>query len=105
MFRPCNNDGLGSTYSSVVDRLRVVSSQHNILTTYLLVQACQHLWLVNSDEVYQQFMYINHTIKPRLQAALMLAASLLLYRSSFSFRWGHRPGSFTPPYYYGRMYQ
>ena len=37
--------------------------------TYLLVQACQHLWLALRNEVYQQFTYIGHTIQPSTPAA------------------------------------
>jgi hypothetical protein len=40
---------------------------------YLLVQASQHLWLVFLHEVYQQFTYVGHTIKPDTLSALMLA--------------------------------
>ena len=40
---------------------------------YLLVQAFQHLWLVSHHEVYQQFTYVGHTIKPGTLSALMLA--------------------------------
>ncbi len=28
-----------------------------------LAQACQHLWLVGSHDVYQQFTYVDHTIQ------------------------------------------
>ena len=40
---------------------------------YLLVQAYQHLWLVPFHEVYQQFTYVGHAIKPGTLSALMLA--------------------------------
>jgi hypothetical protein len=40
---------------------------------YLLVQAYQHLWLVFRNEVYQQFTYVGHTIKPGTLSASMLA--------------------------------
>jgi len=30
---------------------------------YLLVQACQHLWLVRRNDVYRQFAYASHTIE------------------------------------------
>jgi len=29
-----------------------------------LAQACQHLWLVGSHGVYQQFTYVDHAIPP-----------------------------------------
>src|SRR5690349_13734935 len=31
--------------------------------THLLVQACQHLWLVHLNGVYRQFMCISHTVE------------------------------------------
>src|SRR5436190_16257168 len=40
------NGGLGRASTPVVQHLRVPSSDQHNLTTYLLVQACQHLWLV-----------------------------------------------------------
>lgn len=35
--------GLGLAYLPVVPQLRQMSGKHLVLTTYLLVQACQHL--------------------------------------------------------------
>lgn len=52
--RECQS-GLGLASSPVARRLRQVSSKHLNLATYLLVQACQHLWLVLSNDVYQRF--------------------------------------------------
>ena len=49
---PC---GLGRASPPVVHHLRRRSSEPPILTTYLLVQAIQHLTLVLSDDVYQRF--------------------------------------------------
>jgi hypothetical protein len=37
-------------------------------TTHLLVQACQHLWLVKNNEVYQQFTYVGPIIQPSILA-------------------------------------
>ena len=48
-------DGLGRASTPVVQHLRVPSSEQHILTTYLLVQAYQHLWLVLSNGIYQRF--------------------------------------------------
>src|SRR5579871_2381259 len=48
-------DGLGSASPPVVCCLRQRNRKPPILTTYLLVQACQHLWLVAHHDVYQQF--------------------------------------------------
>lgn len=28
------------------------------------VRACQHLWLLRSNDVYQRFTYVSHTIHP-----------------------------------------
>jgi hypothetical protein len=62
---PCEyQNGLGLAYSPVVLRLRQVKIQHLHLTTCLLAQACQHLWLANIDDVYQRFTYVDHTIQP-----------------------------------------
>jgi len=36
-------------------QLRQVNAKHLHLTTHLLVQASQHLWLVGNDDIYQQF--------------------------------------------------
>ena len=47
---------------------------------YLLVQAFQHLWLVMSHEVYQQFTYVGHTTKPGTLSASMLAIYLIASR-------------------------
>ena len=31
------------------------------LAAYLLVQACQHIWLVNRNDVYQRFTFVDRT--------------------------------------------
>jgi hypothetical protein len=48
-FRGCNPGGLGRACTPVVQRLRRGSSEPPDLTTCLLAQACQHLWLVLDD--------------------------------------------------------
>ena len=53
--------GVGPTYSPAVHCLRQTRQQRLILTTYLLVQAYQHLSLVNIHDVYQWFTYVDHT--------------------------------------------
>jgi hypothetical protein len=45
-------DGLGCASTPVVPRLRVPSSEQHNLTTYLLVQAYQHLWLLLCDDAF-----------------------------------------------------
>jgi len=42
--------GLGPASTPVARQLRRVSSEYPDLATYLLVQACQHLWLVPCDD-------------------------------------------------------
>lgn len=57
-------NGLGLAYPPVALHLRQVKLQHLHLATRLLAQACQHLWLVNIDDVYQRFTYVDHAIRP-----------------------------------------
>ena len=38
----------------------------------LLAQACQHLWLVFCDDVYQAFTWVRHTIHPSPVSVLVL---------------------------------
>jgi hypothetical protein len=56
-------DGLGPASSPVARHLRQAIKKHLRLTTYLLVQACQHLWLVPNHDVYRRFTYVDHTIQ------------------------------------------
>jgi hypothetical protein len=44
-------NGLGLAYSPVARHLRQMITQHLHLTTCLLAQAYQHLWLVRIDDV------------------------------------------------------
>ena len=48
------------------------------LPIYLLVQACQQLWLVDFDDVYQQFTYVSHVILTLLLSACCWQIQLLL---------------------------
>lgn len=57
-------NGFGLACPPVVPHLRQMITQHLHLTTYLLAQACQHLWLVRIDDVYQRFTFVDHTIRP-----------------------------------------
>ncbi len=57
-------NGLGPASSPVAQHLRQEISKHLYLATYLLAQAYQHLWLVRSDDVYQRFTSVDHTIRP-----------------------------------------
>jgi hypothetical protein len=45
------------------------------LTTYLLVQACQHLWLVASYDLDQHFTWVDHVPDYWLPTAVMLAVA------------------------------
>ena len=47
-----NLRGLGPASTPVARHLRRMSSEHPDLATYLLVQACQHLWLVCNHDAY-----------------------------------------------------
>ena len=48
-------DEVGSACSPVARHLREMMRERLHLATYLLVQACQHLWLVLSNDIYQRF--------------------------------------------------
>jgi hypothetical protein len=56
-------DGVGPAFSPVAGHLRQVNTQHLLLATHLLVQACRHLWLVYHHDVYQRFTYVDRTIQ------------------------------------------
>ena len=53
--------GLGLAFLPVVLQLRQEKTKHLYLTTYLLVQAYQHLWLVSFDDIYQRFTSVDPT--------------------------------------------
>ena len=57
-------NGLGLASSPAARHLRQENAQFLNLATYLLVQACQHLWLVVTYDVYQRFTYVDHTVRP-----------------------------------------
>ena len=58
-FRRCRMSGEGRRFSPVVLHLRQGMRQPPDLTTYLLVQAYQHLWLVIADDVYRGFTWVD----------------------------------------------
>ncbi len=72
-FHMSTKSRLGSAFPPVVQHLRQRTVDSLNLTTYFLVQACQHLWLVVHDDVYQQFTFINHTTQFERLRRLMLA--------------------------------
>jgi hypothetical protein len=53
--------GLGLAFLPVAQQLRQGIGKPLFLTTHLLVQAFQHLWLVGNDGIYQQFTSVDHT--------------------------------------------
>lgn len=57
-------DDLGSACPPVEHHLREVNKKPLHLSTYLLVQALQPLWLVESDDVYRRFISISRIIPP-----------------------------------------
>jgi hypothetical protein len=64
--------GLGLACLPVVLHLRQVIREYLFLTTHFLVQACQHLWLVYFNDIYQQFTFVDHTLLSSLLTVLML---------------------------------
>jgi len=75
-----------------------------ILTAHLLVQACQHVWLVKAHDVYQKFTCVDRRrsslVPLRLRAGRFRFASRLGVPIS---RRLHCPQSFTPSCYRLRM--
>ena len=59
-------EGLGSACLPVAHHLRQGMRESLHLTTCLLAQAycVQHLWLVGSDDIYQRFTCVSHTLRP-----------------------------------------
>ena len=68
-------DGLGAVSSPVGRHLRQENGEFLSLPTCLLAQAYQRLWLVGSDDVYQQFTFVHHTILSKLPTTLTLAVT------------------------------
>jgi len=74
--------GLGPTYPPVVQRLRQTRWQRLYLTTHLLVQACQHLSLVNFHDVYRWFTSVDHTAPSWLPTPLVLVVTASAHASA-----------------------
>ncbi len=73
-FRRWNRPGgLGRVSSPVVRHLRRRSSEPPNLTTCLLAQACQPLWLVLCDDVSRRFTWVDHATLSWAPTALRLA--------------------------------
>ena len=62
VFHLSNVDGLDPAYSPAVMLSVYLYCLKRYPTAHLLVQANQHLWLVHSHDVYQQFTFIGRTI-------------------------------------------
>ena len=98
-------DRLGAACTPVARHLRQRTLEPLYLTTYLLVQACQHLWLDKRCRCLQRFTCVHHTTRSLLLTALVLAE----LRSPYGFlSWNFFrgllcPGSFTPGDYSPRM--
>lgn len=58
------HDGLGSASPPVALLSAYPQYKRNIQLLCLLATAFQYLWLLNVDDVYQQFTCVNRTIKP-----------------------------------------
>ncbi len=65
--------GLGRAYRPVVHHPRRGNSEPLYLTTYLLVQARQHLRLVLNNDLYQHFTWVDLTPDCWPPTALVLA--------------------------------
>ena len=63
-FPVCHTTGLGPTFSPVILKATYPQALRRYPITYLLVQACQQLWLGNAYGVYQWFTYVTHTSQP-----------------------------------------
>jgi hypothetical protein len=106
--------GLGRASSPVVRQLRRRSSEPPDLTTYLLVQAYQHLALGLCDDVYRRFTYVDqyHTILVP-NPLVMLGVAALTSRSQLpsmkeeatlfrELRTPRFPATHVPVGYYGQ---
>ena len=69
--------GAGRVSPPVVPHLRWRSSEPPDLTTCLLAQACQHLWLVLCDDVYRRFTWVDRATSSWAPTTLMLAVAVL----------------------------
>jgi hypothetical protein len=74
-FRRSSAGGEGRSSPPVVPRLRQGITQPLVLTTCLLAQAYQHLWLVVSHGVYRCFTWVDLSTRSWLPTALMLAVA------------------------------
>ena len=54
--------------------------KHLLLVSHLLVQAYQHLWLVENNDIYQWFTYVNHIHHPSSRPLYVLAVIINSYK-------------------------
>jgi hypothetical protein len=52
----------------------------------VLARACQHLWLVDSDDVYRQFTCVAHTLKPSPHPRRCSQIALISHEANAAFR-------------------
>src|SRR5205807_1495673 len=77
---PLSLRGLGRASPPVVHQLRRRSSEPPDLTTYLLVQAIQHLALGLCDDVYQRFTWVDQPTRSWFPTPWMLRVAALALR-------------------------
>src|SRR5947209_14787460 len=58
------HDGVGSACPPVIMVSATGECRAPVPITYLLVQACQHLWLVDCNDVYQRFTCVSPDHQP-----------------------------------------
>ncbi|KAF1028574.1 MAG: hypothetical protein GAK37_02186 [Pseudomonas sp.] len=63
-FPICHTTGLGLAFSPEVLMTTYRHALRRYPTSYLLVQACQQLWLVKAYGVYQRFTCVAHASQP-----------------------------------------
>ena len=104
VFHPCHMKGLGSVSLPVVVCPCSFRMKETIQPLAILAQACQQLWLVANDGIYQQFSYLNLTLQPSPlpHGACRFALSSRIPLTPFGD--GVRcPARFIPSRYQGRM--
>ena len=75
-FRQCTVRRLGRASSPGERRPRAVSSEYRSLSPCLLAQACQPLWPVITNGVYQRFTCVDLTSRSWFPTALRLAVAV-----------------------------
>lgn len=104
MFHLNNRSGLDPAFSPAVMLSVCFQDRGKQPTAYLLVQASQHLWLVETDGERGSSLTLVIPPQPSAPSALMLAedTSASRHRHGPKARL-HCPGSFTPDRYQSRM--